>query len=98
WALGLWCVLAGAIVTLAVLDAKRRTRWRIALAEQEMLRRASVTDPLTGLHNRRFLATFLQHEVPKALRSHRGERSRAEDLLIVVLDVDHLKLLNDVHG
>lgn len=59
-AIAVWC----ALVILAILalwaETRRRTEYRIALAEREVLRRASLTDPLTGLSNRRFLDGYLQ--------------------------------------
>lgn len=74
---------------------------RVALAEQDALRRASVTDPLTGLYNRRFLAAWLKHEVPRALRTHRPAAEwepDAEFLLFVMADLDNLKEINDTFG
>jgi diguanylate cyclase (GGDEF)-like protein len=81
---------------------RRRTRVRIALMERETLRRESLTDALTGLHNRRFLATHLQHEVPKLLRERAASGATGDDLgtdlLFVVLDVDNFKSINDSHS
>ncbi|HEX6828659.1 MAG TPA: diguanylate cyclase, partial [Burkholderiales bacterium] len=58
---------------------------------EEELRRLSVTDPLTGLYNRRHLAEALEKEF---------ERSRRHQvpLSVLVCDVDHFKLFNDRHG
>lgn len=100
-AIAVWCALLILAITAAAAETRRRTRMRIALAEQEALRRASVTDPLTGLYNRRFLASWLKHEVPRTLRTHRpradGE-SNPEFLLIVMADLDNLKEINDAFG
>ena len=75
---------------------------RLALLERETLRRESLTDPLTGLHNRRFLVTYLQHEVPKVLREYRARGPAAAesggDLLLLLVDVDHFKSINDRHS
>ena len=51
---------------------RRRARVKLALLERETLRRESLTDPLTGLHNRRFLVSWLQQEMPKLLREYRA--------------------------
>ena len=51
----------------------------------------AVTDPLTGLHNRRYLETHLSTLVEKI-----GNRGKALSLL--ALDIDHFKAVNDTHG
>ena len=68
-ALAGWSLLAVLAVGLVWAEARRRTR-KLALLERETLRRESLTDPLTGLYNRRFLTTYPQHEVPKLLREY----------------------------
>jgi diguanylate cyclase (GGDEF)-like protein len=55
------------------------------------LERLSVTDPLTGLDNRRRMMEALQNEV---LRSRRLEHVFA----VIMVDVDHFKTYNDAHG
>jgi diguanylate cyclase (GGDEF)-like protein len=94
-----WAALGLAAAGLLLTAIRRRARVRQALRERETLRRESLTDPLTGLHNRRFLLTYLQHEIPKVLREYR-ERGPAAvewtgDLLLLVVDVDHFKTIND---
>jgi len=54
-------------------------------------RRLAATDPLTGMHNRRALLEALRTEM--AL-SHRYGAS----LSFCLMDVDHFKSINDVHG
>ena len=63
---------------------------RLRSSRQE-LERLSVTDPLTGLNNRRRLIEVLENEV---------RRSRRLDHTFAVLmaDVDHFKQYNDQHG
>lgn len=61
--------------------------WRYA----ERLRRLSTLDPLTGALNRAGLE--LQGK-RVGLRAQRGGRS----LAVVMIDVDHFKLINDTHG
>jgi diguanylate cyclase (GGDEF)-like protein len=61
------------------------------------IERASLTDPLTGLGNRRFLERQIGGDVEIALRRH--ERSLPEsDLVFFLVDVDHFKRVNDTHG
>jgi diguanylate cyclase (GGDEF)-like protein len=85
--------LAGILAAYGVAaEVRRRTRVHVALMERETLRKASLTDALTGLYNRRFLAGHLEHEVPATLRA--GDR----DLLFFLLDLDRFKAINDEHG
>jgi diguanylate cyclase (GGDEF)-like protein len=56
-----------------------------AIAHQELELQAN-TDPLTGLSNRRGLSLYLS-----------GDR-RLNAMSILVLDIDHLKAINDAHG
>ncbi len=67
-ALAGWSALTLVATGVAVGAARRRARVKLALRERETLRRESLTDPLTGLYNRRFLTSYLQLEVPKSLR------------------------------
>lgn len=55
------------------------------------LERASITDPLTGLRNRRFLVT----EGPRLLHIALRSGSKFSCLMI---DIDHFKNVNDQHG
>lgn len=65
------------------------------VAETEMLhaqlREQALRDPLTGLHNRRYLFEF----GPGLLELCRRQSSTA---CVVLLDLDHFKLLNDTYG
>jgi tetratricopeptide (TPR) repeat protein len=80
-------------------DRQRLTELNRALqakvAETEMLhaqlREQALRDPLTGLHNRRYLFEF----GPGLLELCRRQSSMA---CVVLLDLDHFKLLNDTYG
>jgi len=61
------------------------------LAIREGLRGQALRDPLTGLHNRRFLAEVVDGLVHQAAR-------RGSALAVAMLDLDHFKRLNDEHG
>ena len=54
-------------------------------------RTLAMRDPLTGFHNRRSLA-----ESGAELLAHAAHRGRA--LAMLLLDVDHFKNVNDIHG
>jgi diguanylate cyclase (GGDEF)-like protein len=66
---------------------------KIAEAEalQEQLRDQAVRDPLTGLYNRRFLAETSVARIELARRQGTG-------IAIVLIDIDHFKQINDLHG
>lgn len=51
----------------------------------------AVTDALTGLHNRRYMAGQLE---PLVAHSNRGGASAA----VLILDIDHFKRINDTFG
>jgi diguanylate cyclase (GGDEF)-like protein len=61
------------------------------LGHLDRLRQASVTDPLTGLANRRQLLDRLQVELARSRRT-------GEPLTVAMLDLDHFKELNDSLG
>lgn len=51
----------------------------------------SLTDALTGLHNRRSFDLFLKNEIDRSRRFRRG-------LAIILIDIDHFKSYNDAFG
>jgi diguanylate cyclase (GGDEF)-like protein len=51
----------------------------------------SIRDPLTGLFNRRYMEETLMRELARAERME-------SPLSVVMLDLDHFKRVNDVHG
>jgi diguanylate cyclase (GGDEF)-like protein len=80
----------------------RRQPLALALTEQtalalanlrlrEALREQSIRDPLTGLHNRRYLDETLPRELARCRRGNGG-------LAVAMIDVDHFKRINDSGG
>ena len=66
--------------------------------QQESLRktvraelRAAITDPLTGLYNRRYAE-------PHLLRLAERASETGRDFAMMVLDIDHFKVINDTYG
>ncbi len=74
------------LVSFAVNVLRRRERRLLAAAEALVLR-----DPLTGLANRR-------HLVEQAPRTWRQARREGLRVAAMVIDLDHFKQVNDVHG
>ncbi len=58
---------------------------------RETLQQQSIRDPLTGLHNRRYLEEALEQAVCRARR----DRS---PIGAIILDIDHFKKFNDTFG
>jgi diguanylate cyclase (GGDEF)-like protein/PAS domain S-box-containing protein len=58
---------------------------------EERLRSLSITDDLTGLYNRRGFLTFADHHIKAAER-------RKERVLLILIDLDGLKQINDAYG
>ena len=90
---GLGLAAAGAamlaLLALAAVTALRaNARADEATAE---LKRIATTDVLTGLWNRRHLLERLEAETGRSLRNGRP-------LCLAIIDVDHFKRVNDVHG
>jgi two-component system chemotaxis family response regulator WspR len=71
---------------------------RLAAMNRELVE-AAITDPLTGLRNRRFLRSFLERAAP-AGPSHSPERRSGGAGLrcFALFDLDHFKQINDLHG
>ena len=88
------------VIRLREMVLRSRERELTSLVEQrtaelqmanEELKRLSSTDGLTGLANRRAFDEFLSREWARLRRSH-------EPLSVLLLDVDHFKILNDTEG
>ena len=68
------------------------------------LNESSLTDPLTGLRNRRFLTQHIASDVALAVRAHdnhlrHGATLAADaDLIFFMFDIDHFKDVNDRYG
>ncbi|HEY5801352.1 MAG TPA: sensor domain-containing diguanylate cyclase, partial [Burkholderiaceae bacterium] len=71
------------------------------------LEEVSLTDPLTGLRNRRFLFQHLEADVAMSLRRYDDlakngaeddDTAPGRDLVFFMVDLDHFKQINDLHG
>ena len=66
------------------------------------LEESSLTDPLTGLRNRRFLLQHLDNDAALSARHCEGAGAvpsvPGADLIMFMVDLDHFKAVNDTYG
>jgi len=70
-----------------------------------MLEEISLTDQLTGLKNRRFLLNNIESDILLVLRKYKSsyeskskKKPESADLIFFLIDLDHFKMVNDIHG
>jgi diguanylate cyclase (GGDEF)-like protein len=64
-----------------------------------VLQEASLTDPMTGLRNRRYFSATIESDVSQALRAHAdGRDPHTRDLVFYLIDADNFKEVNDQYG
>lgn len=75
----------------------RRQRSELEATNQQLedalhrLEDLAIRDSLTGLHNRRYFDERLEEELARSRRGQQG-------FLIGMIDLDHFKQINDIHG
>ncbi|MDA7817146.1 diguanylate cyclase [Sulfurimonas sp.] len=82
----------------ASLVSKEENHYAVVLAditEQEKykleLEKLTITDPLSGIHNRRYFQLKIDDEISRAKRYK-------HPLSLIILDIDHFKKVNDKYG
>jgi diguanylate cyclase (GGDEF)-like protein len=78
--------------------AERTAELRTAL---RALEDSSLTDPLTGLRNRRFLLQHLEEDAAlneRRAREPSSANAEASDTVMFMVDLDHFKHVNDTYG
>ncbi len=83
-------IVVTGLVLSAVTTERSRVMDRLARVMDD-LREQAMTDPLTGLYNRRYMWEFLQRE---------WIRSKRKDipLAVIMIDLDYFKRVNDTFG
>ncbi len=75
----------GDSITFSCRDISRRKK------DEEIIKNISITDPLTGLKNRRFLDAVMENEMARSTRY-------SQKVSVVMVDLDHFKYVNDTYG
>ena len=77
----------------ALQEANRRLEAQLSHIHElhEQMREQAIRDELTGVHNRRHFVAVAEHELERA-------RRHGTALALVMLDIDHFKSVNDLHG
>ena len=78
-----WFLLAAIVLAWALARTLTRLHQRVETQ--------AITDPLTGLWNRRYMAETLEREVSRALRF-------GHPISLIIMDVDDFKTINDEMG
>lgn len=78
-------------IALTQAHAELREKYEEISALQEQLREQAIRDPLTGLHNRRYLDETLIRELSRA-------RRESYPLCVILMDLDFFKKVNDTYG
>jgi diguanylate cyclase (GGDEF)-like protein len=79
------------VVILLVLVIVGMSAWLAVVRRQARLRVLTVTDPLTGLYNRRGFFLLAEHQWQVALR-------KKASFLLLYIDIDRFKEINDTFG
>jgi diguanylate cyclase (GGDEF)-like protein len=116
WARGLMAVvfLAGVWVFVSLRTRalhRRKSELERAVAERnaELMRKnkeleeISLTDPLTGIRNRRYFYETISKDIAQALRAHQKSNDSPvpgprQDLIFALVDIDRFKRVNDEMG
>ena len=81
-------VFLGIIIPMIKRSRQEKAQFHTLAASLEV---QATTDPLTGLHNRRYFEQALEEYLAEF-------NSRKSPLGLLVFDLDHFKKVNDTHG
>jgi len=86
------------VMALLLFIQHRRLNWELRRTNV-VLEEASLTDPLTGVRNRRYFSATIDGDVMQTMRSHTdGHDPHTRDLVFYLVDADNFKEVNDRYG
>ncbi len=93
-------VTLGTMLVMAFLVFAKQRQLKAELTKANQgLQEASLTDPLTGVRNRRFFEAIVPGDASQVLRSYSEPRKPgANDLIFYLVDLDNFKEVNDRYG
>lgn len=74
------------------------TAVREDITTKKVMEELSVTDPLTGLYNRRKFHEVVVNELARVKRDIQDQKTDVHQVFFIIIDVDHFKLYNDNYG
>lgn len=86
-----WCRYANLIIPFGMLALLSHFFRLASINVERQMTEMALTDPLTGLYNRRQMSQYLQDEAARF-------QQRGTNFSIIVADIDHFKAINDRHG
>jgi diguanylate cyclase (GGDEF)-like protein len=89
--------MAAFLMALLVFSKQWRLQDQLRRANT-ILQEAALTDPLTGVRNRRFFAATVEDEVARTLGAFNSEDHSLRDLIFYLIDLDNFKEVNDKFG
>jgi len=87
----LFMTVFASILTVAAIFYFSLSFYRLQKESYRELEQFSITDPLTSIHNRRYLDMIYDNELQRSRRDGMG-------VAFGLLDVDHFKAFNDTYG
>jgi two-component system, sensor histidine kinase ChiS len=87
----------------AVSAVSKARMLEVLKVQNTKLEQTSFTDQLTGLYNRRHLIKNVGADLAMCVRKYEtatrnGLKAQEADLVFMLIDIDHFKMVNDTHG
>jgi diguanylate cyclase (GGDEF)-like protein len=95
WLIAAVCAVAGLIALLYLYGRSRRDNQALAASNRQLCT-SSNRDTLTGLFNRRYVDSVVANLARRG--NDAGASALAASGLVLLMDIDHFKALNDTHG